>query len=78
MPILHGLVSQTPVFNFSFVDLMVWLFARGVLKLSEKVGTKESGAFRRRRPKGRCDRCLKRNAAHGLERLSDLLLNERC
>ena len=38
---LHSLVSQTPVFSFSFVDLMVWLFARGVAKLSEKVGTGE-------------------------------------
>ena len=41
MPILHGLVSQPPVFSFSFVDLMVWLFASGVAKLSEKVGTGE-------------------------------------
>ena len=65
MPILRSLVSQTPVFSFSFVDLMVWLFAAGLANPSEKVGTGEGGVFRRRRPKGRCDRCVRRNAAPG-------------
>ena len=65
MPVLHRLVSQTPVFSFSFVDLMVWLFAAGLANPSEKVGTVEGGVFRRRRPKGRCDRCVRRNAAPG-------------
>ena len=41
IPISHSLFPQTPVFSFCFVDLMVWLFARGVAKLSEKVGTGE-------------------------------------
>ena len=68
MATLRRLVSQTPVFSFSFVDLLVWLFAGGVANPSEKVGTGEGGVFRRRGPKGRCDRCVTRNAAHGLER----------
>lgn len=68
MPILHSLVSQPPFFSFRFVDLMVWLFAGGLANPSEKVGTGQGGVFRRRGPKGRCDRCVKRNAAHGFER----------
>lgn len=68
IPFLRSLVSQTPVFSFSFVDLMVWLFAGGLANPSEKVGTGEGSVFRRGRPKDRCDRCVKRNAAHGFAR----------
>ena len=68
IPFLRSLVSQTPVFSFGFVDLMVWLFAGWLANPSEKVGTGEGGVFRRRRPKDRCDRCVKRNAAHGFAR----------
>jgi hypothetical protein len=39
IPFLRSLVSQTPVFSFSFVDLMVCLFAGGLANPSEKVGT---------------------------------------
>ena len=45
MSILRSLVSQTPLFSFSFVDLMVRLLAGGPANPSEKVGTGEGGVF---------------------------------
>ena len=51
MSILRSLVSQTPLFSFSFVDLMVRLLAGGPANPSEKVGTGEGGVFAHAAPK---------------------------
>ena len=39
MPVLRNLVSQTPVFSFSFVDRVVWIFTGDVANPSGKVKT---------------------------------------
>ena len=56
---------------------MVWIFTGCVADPSGKVGTGQGDIFRRRRPKGRCNRCVKRNAADRLFAGIDLIEHQK-